>query len=122
MANWKDYPMNRALRCGARNRAGHLCQAPALRNKRRCRLHGGWSPGAPRGDQHPNYRGGKYSKQTKELSKVMRELARAGEALLARTLDTHGLGRKLPPTLRRRTHIRRARAAAKARVKEGEKP
>ncbi len=34
-----------APRCGARNRRGAPCQAPALRGKRRCRLHGGHSTG-----------------------------------------------------------------------------
>jgi glucans biosynthesis protein len=32
-----------AARCGARNRRGLPCGAPALRGKRRCRLHGGHS-------------------------------------------------------------------------------
>jgi hypothetical protein len=34
-----------APRCGARNRRGLPCQAPAVRGKRRCRLHGGHSTG-----------------------------------------------------------------------------
>jgi hypothetical protein len=34
-----------APRCGARTRAGTACQAPAMRTKRRCRLHGGESTG-----------------------------------------------------------------------------
>ena len=34
-----------APRCGAVNRAGCPCQAPAMRGKKRCRLHGGWSTG-----------------------------------------------------------------------------
>jgi hypothetical protein len=34
-----------APRCGARNRRGLPCQAPALRGKSRCRLHGGHSTG-----------------------------------------------------------------------------
>jgi hypothetical protein len=36
---------------------------------------------------------------------------------LARSLDVHGLSRKLPPPLRRRTHVKKARAAAKAKAK-----
>jgi hypothetical protein len=35
----------KAPRCGAQTRAGTLCQAPALRGKQRCRLHGGHSTG-----------------------------------------------------------------------------
>ena len=34
-----------AARCGARTRAGTACRAPALRGRRRCRLHGGLSTG-----------------------------------------------------------------------------
>lgn len=34
-----------APRCGARTRAGTPCQAPAMRAKRRCRMHGGRSTG-----------------------------------------------------------------------------
>ena len=41
------YPMQRAPRCGARTRSGNTCQAPAVRGKRRCRMHGGKSTGRP---------------------------------------------------------------------------
>ena len=41
--------MRAAPRCGAKNRAGTPCRAPAMRGRRRCRLHGGKNPGAPRG-------------------------------------------------------------------------
>jgi hypothetical protein len=34
-----------APRCGAKTRRGTACQCPALRGKRRCRLHGGLSTG-----------------------------------------------------------------------------
>ena len=61
------------------------------------------------------YRTGKFTREAKEVSAMFRELARTGEALLARTLDTHGLGRKLPARLRRRVHVKKARAAAKAK-------
>jgi hypothetical protein len=37
-----------AARCGARTRSGGSCQQPAMPN-RRCRMHGGSSPGAPTG-------------------------------------------------------------------------
>ncbi len=37
--------LNLALRCGARTRAGCPCRAPAIRGKRRCRMHGGRSTG-----------------------------------------------------------------------------
>ena len=34
-----------APRCGAKNRRGMSCQCPAMRGRRRCRLHGGKSTG-----------------------------------------------------------------------------
>ena len=34
-----------SLRCGAKTRTGGSCRAPALRGKRRCRMHGG-APGS----------------------------------------------------------------------------
>ncbi|MBT3989075.1 MAG: hypothetical protein HOG95_00060 [Rhodospirillaceae bacterium] len=34
-----------APRCGAKTRRGTSCQAPAMRGKKRCRLHGGKSTG-----------------------------------------------------------------------------
>ena len=37
--------MHESPRCGARTRAGTPCRAPAVRHKRRCRLHGG-APGS----------------------------------------------------------------------------
>jgi hypothetical protein len=36
----------KAPRCGAKNRRGETCQCPAMRGKRRCRLHGGKSTAA----------------------------------------------------------------------------
>lgn len=51
-----DWP---GQRCGARTRSGTPCKNPAVRGKRRCRMHGGRSTGAktPEGlaklrDQH----------------------------------------------------------------------
>jgi hypothetical protein len=37
--------LHRAPRCGARNRAGESCRAPAIRGKKRCQMHGGKSTG-----------------------------------------------------------------------------
>ena len=44
-------PMHRSPRCGARTRSGSRCRSPAMPNGR-CRLHGGMSPGAPRGNKN----------------------------------------------------------------------
>ena len=47
----------KAPRCGAKTRRGSSCRQPAMTNGR-CRLHGGKSPGAPRGERNGNYRHG----------------------------------------------------------------
>src|SRR4051794_11857953 len=44
----KPSPMHLSPRCGAKTRSRSPCRAPAMPNGR-CRLHGGASPGAPRG-------------------------------------------------------------------------
>ena len=52
-------PMHLSPRCGARSkRTGEPCQSAAMKNGR-CRMHGGKSTGAPKGNQnalkHGNY-------------------------------------------------------------------
>ena len=49
--NRRGDPAN-AARCGAMTRKGTACQAPAIRGKQRCRMHGGTSPGAPKGNRN----------------------------------------------------------------------
>src|SRR5258708_3813476 len=53
--------LRRAPRCGAMTRAGTPCQRPAMRGRKRCRLHGGLSPGAPRGMKNGNFRNGNWT-------------------------------------------------------------
>ena len=51
-------PMLASPRCGARIRAGGSCRSPAVRGKRRCRMHGGApGSGAPRGNQNARQHG-----------------------------------------------------------------
>jgi hypothetical protein len=51
-------PMLASPRCGARIRAGGSCRSPAVRGKRRCRMHGGApKSGAPRGNQNARQHG-----------------------------------------------------------------
>ena len=75
-----DYPavkaMNLAARCGARNRAGGRCAAPAMRGRRRCRLHGGKATGAPKGNQNA-YRHGLRSGDYLRARKLIREMRAA---------------------------------------------
>ncbi|MGO8840343.1 MAG: HGGxSTG domain-containing protein [Methyloceanibacter sp.] len=44
-------PIHQSLRCGARTRSGDPCRSPAMPNGR-CRMHGGKSPGAPKGNRN----------------------------------------------------------------------
>ena len=45
-------------RCGAKIRSGGLCRSPAVRGKRRCRMHGGApGSGAPRANQNARRHG-----------------------------------------------------------------
>jgi hypothetical protein len=63
-----------APRCGARTRAGSACQCPALRGRKRCRLHGGKSPGAPRGNKNGAFKHGDYSAAAEEERRWLRSL------------------------------------------------
>jgi hypothetical protein len=113
-----DYPKQFVgiPRCGARarTRGGAPCRAPSVRGKKRCRMHGGSrGTGAPPGEKNGNFRHGKYTRRAKELGKLVRDLAHAGETMLATTLNAHGLRRKIPSRLRRRSHVRKALAKAK---------
>ena len=83
--NFEDNPMyqdvetrlanlRRAPRCGAQTRAGTACQRPALRGRRRCRLHGGLSPGAPRGHKNGNFRNGNWTADAIEERRWLRSL------------------------------------------------
>ena len=50
----KNNPMQSAHyapRCGAKTRSGQPCKSPAMANGR-CRMHGGRSTGAPRGNKN----------------------------------------------------------------------
>ena len=45
------YPFMNAPSCRAKTRKGTPCKAPAMANGR-CRMHGGKSPGAPKGNKN----------------------------------------------------------------------
>ena len=51
-------PMLASRRCGAKTRCREACRAPAVRGKRRCRMHGGApESGAPRGNRNARKHG-----------------------------------------------------------------
>jgi hypothetical protein len=66
--------LRRAPRCGALTRAGAACQHPAIRGRRRCGLHGGLSPGAPRGMKNGNFRNGNWTAEAVEERRWLRSL------------------------------------------------
>uniref|UniRef100_UPI003C2DA054 HGGxSTG domain-containing protein n=1 Tax=Altererythrobacter segetis TaxID=1104773 RepID=UPI003C2DA054 len=64
-----------ARRCLARTRKGTECQSPAVKGKRRCRMHGGTNPGAPKGNRNARKHGG-YSAETKAAARWLKAMAR----------------------------------------------
>ena len=51
-------PMLASPRCGAETRSGGSCRSPAVRGKRRCRMHGGArESGAPRENRNARKHG-----------------------------------------------------------------
>jgi hypothetical protein len=69
-------------RCGARTRCGTPCRGPAVRNSRRCRMHGGTSPGAPPGPEHGMYRHGRRSAEVIERRRIAAAEGRMVRAMI----------------------------------------
>jgi hypothetical protein len=69
--------LRHAARCGAMTRAGMPCQRPALRGRKRCRLHGAASPGAPRGHENGNFRNGNWTADAIEERRWLRSLVQS---------------------------------------------
>jgi hypothetical protein len=63
-----------APRCGAKTRAATSCRSPALRGRKRCRLHGGHSRGAPRGINNGNFKDGYWTSESLEERQWVRSL------------------------------------------------
>lgn len=62
--------------CGAHCRTtGQPCKGPAMANGR-CRMHGGKSPGAPKGEAHPNYKHGRRSQAVIRDKRATNQLVR----------------------------------------------
>jgi len=70
-------------RCLARTRKGKsaFCQARKVSGKKRCRMHGGTSDGAPKGNKNA-FKHGKYSREAIEKRKSAVKLKREFMALL----------------------------------------
>jgi hypothetical protein len=73
-------PMHVSRRCGARTRRGTPCQSPAMTNGR-CRMHGGPSPGAPKGNKDA-YKHDRYTAEAIARRREVWALIRAARNLL----------------------------------------
>jgi len=76
---------NVKIKCFARTRRGTLCQTPRVTGRKRCRMHGGTSDGAPKGNKNA-FKHGKYSKVIIENRKRTMQLRREFRALLAKLI------------------------------------
>lgn len=75
-------PMQATQRCGAQTRHGEPCRAPALRGKKRCRMHGGAAgSGAPSGNGNA-VKHGFFSREAIEERKFVRTVLSEAENLL----------------------------------------
>lgn len=75
-------PMLASPRCGAKTRSGGSCRSPAVRGKRRCRMHGGApGSGAPRGNRNARRHGLFTSDAIAERKQIRTLLGEARELL-----------------------------------------
>ncbi len=66
-----SYPFLNSPRCGAKTRRNTACCAPAIKNKKRCRMHGGSKgSGAPVGTQNA-LKHGLTTKDAKDIRKAV---------------------------------------------------
>jgi len=72
-------PMHLSPRCGARTRSGSRCQSPAMPNGC-CRMHGGRSPDAPKGNKNA-FKHGRYTADAIAIRRENAMLLRAMTAL-----------------------------------------
>ena len=74
--------MQASLRCGAKTRRGTPCQSPAVRGKKRCRMHGGApGSGAPNGNQNA-LKHGRYTRDAMAERRALSQLLRESRRLL----------------------------------------
>ena len=83
MEDRETLPLGRGFRCGARTRIGNPCRSPAVRGKRRCRMHGGAAgSGAPIGNTNA-LRHGHYTAEAVAHRRALAELIRLSHSTLA---------------------------------------
>ena len=69
------------LRCGARTRRGGSCQSPAMKGRRRCRMHG--SGGAPSGLRNGRFTDGYFTEEAVALRRAKADAARQAKRRVA---------------------------------------
>ena len=80
--NRNTKPMLCSLRCGAKTRSGNPCKSPAVREKKRCRMHGGApGSGAPRGNRNA-FKNGFYTREAIAERRKDQDLLRLFRQLL----------------------------------------
>lgn len=83
----------KAPRCMARTRRGNLCHCPAMKNRKRCRLHGGLSTGprTPEGRERSRLsrlKHGLHSSAEVEFTELIQSIIRkSGELIEAMTSE-----------------------------------
>ena len=78
-----------SLRCGAKTRSGTPCKSPAVKGKKRCRMHGGaFGSGAPRGNKNA-LKHGRFTRESLEERRRTYALIKA----LRRSVDSLIKGR-----------------------------
>lgn len=60
----------KAARCGARTRTGSRCLSPAVRDRKRCRMHGGTNKGPPRGNRNALVHGNRSAEAEAQLKTI----------------------------------------------------
>ena len=74
--------MHDAPRCGAKTRKGTPCEAPAVTDKARCRMHGGAKgSGAPLGNRNA-LKSGLYTAENLEMRRHVMELVRQSRKII----------------------------------------
>ena len=79
-------PMLASPRCGAKTRGGGACRSPAVRGRKRCRMHGGArGSGAPRANRNARKHGrfaGDAIEERREIQAILKEARKLLEEMM----------------------------------------
>ena len=68
--------MHLSPRCGARTRHGSPCRSTALKDRKRCRMHGGAKGSGAQAGNRNALKHGRYTRELLEFQRSIRELLR----------------------------------------------